>query len=562
MTHEEAALRRAELGRESQFFGAMDGAMKFVQGDAIAGFLIVGVNALGGLGLGISRGLSWQDAVSSFGVLAIGDGLVNCLPSLLTSLAAGFIVTHVHDTRTQSSGGQVFTQFLENSKVIGLCAAAFFVFALLPGFPTAPFAGMGLMLLFLFSYSRSAAAKQHLEILELEPVALPDTGTARKELEQPAGRNEMLPYHGVVRQEVLPLEIELDQSTFQGRWDLSNSASTEGAQFSRYIESQKTLFFRDHGVALPDISFRFASSLTPGGYRIRLHENTVRSGVLRLGEIFVSAPPAVIALFGGGSVQSVRSPADHGLSCWLEPDRSLIQAMSRLGVSILQPVEFLAFDCLAATREHLADLHGIDDVKRDMKMLQQRYPGLYEEVIDRGLLSFPELTEVFRRLLREQVSVRDSRTILEAIAEYAANTPPEKDRGSWLQDLHLHLRKSFRRVLSAQAASPGGRLRAFLLSPEVEEEFRSAVASWVIGQGKPPLDPEIDLRLRESSRLMFLPAIDRGALPVVVLCASEIRVGVNEFLSRLFPSIGWFRTIAFEELHEQVRPDVVGVLSC
>ena len=177
-------------------------------------------------------------------------------------------------------------------------------------------------------------------------------------------------------------------------------------------------------------------------------------------------------------------------------------------------------------------------------------------------MSYPELTEIFRRLLREQVSVRDSKALLESIAEYGATNPFEKDRGAWLFDLHAHLRRTSSRVLSQQALGPGGRFRAFLLSSALEEEFRGAVAQWDIGRGRPPLDPEVEQKLRESSRAMFQSIVDRGALPVIVLCSPDIRSAVQDFFGRLFPSLGWFRTISFEELHDQVRPDVVGVLSC
>ncbi len=580
ITPDEAAYKRAELSRESQFFGAMDGAMKFVQGDAIAGFVIVAVNAIGGLALGISRGLSWQDSVATFGVLAIGDGLVNCLPSLLTSLAAGFIVTHVHDQRAQSSGGQIFNQFLEDRHVLAFTAGTFLLLSVL-GLPFVPFALTGAVLLFLAWYSRKYLDEERAgadwQVLDPLREVRPELPNAYQGLPQP--RAGELPAPAIESQQLLsggtavspfdvqPLELELDEGSFAGRWDSQQLRVPDEKIFRDFLDAQRHAFSKEYGMYVPEVSVRFASDLPIGGYRIRIREHVVRQGSVRLGEIFLGAPPSMLAIFGALGAVSVRHPVDYGLASWLPPDRNLFQAMSKLGVVILEPVEFLALDVLAATRDHLGELVGIDEVKREMKSAKAKFPGLYEEVVERGIISFPELTEVFRRLLRDQVSVRDIKTILEGIAEFAAVMPPDKDRGGWLLDLHDHLRKVCARSISAQALGPGGRIRTFLIASSVEDEFRSAVASWSLGKGKPPLEPEMDQQLREHSRQMFSPALERGALPVVVLCSGEIRAAVSEFLNHLFPSVGWFRTLSYEELNEQVRPlrperpDVVGVLS-
>ena len=182
-------------------------------------------------------------------------------------------------------------------------------------------------------------------------------------------------------------------------------------------------------------------------------------------------------------------------------------------------------------------------------------------VFESDLLSLPEFSELLRRLLRERVSIRDLKLILEGVVEFSAVGSDIENRQEWLSELHSFLRVVLARSIVNAAKGPGDRLRTFVLSNEIEEEFRSAVSMWDQSRAKPPLDPEFELELRDKAEKIFNPVLDRGVVPIVVLCPSEIRSAVHDYFGRQLGASDWLRTIAYQELDGQARPESIGVLT-
>lgn len=550
----EAERRRTNLGRESQFFGAMDGAMKFVQGDAVAGLVIVVINAVGGVSLGVSRGSTVEDAIATFGVLTVGDGLVNIIPSLLLSLCAGIIVTHVTNEDSSGSAGEILGQFIGDRRALILSGATLFAIGLVPAFPQLPFITVALLLLGVAALAGSPQAVGQLA----------GAGGA-------AAGSRSLPYRGDFRsagEAVVLVDGPRSADVVEGillEADATVLApflqdAQNAAGFAQYFNELRESVFRRLGMDLPICAIVPRSGLEPGGYRLLVREQLIRSGRLPLKRVCVVGGPSLLALFGVRNGSLVRHPVDNRSAYWIEPDPASIQALRHLNVEILLPTAFLAAEVAGGALEVADELFGLNEVKERTSQLRDRHKFLVDEIFDRSLISYSELTEVLRRLLRERVSIRDLKLILEGVAEFASMQSDPRDRQEWLSELHTFLRLVLARSIVGSTGQNRS-LRVFLVSSEIEDELRSAMSMWDQGRARLPLDPQLELELRENARRMFSPVLERGMVPVVMLCSGDVRPGVQELFSRQLPGSDWFRTIAYEELETGSQPEAIGVLS-
>lgn len=561
ITREQADLRREELTRESQFFGAMDGAMKFVQGDAIAGLVIVFVNAIGGISLGVSRGLGFSEAVDAFGILTIGDGMVNIVPSLLMSLCAGIIVTHVSSPTQRGSAGEIYSQFSAEPIALGMAGVALCVLGII-GMPFIPFFGVGALLgLSAYALRRSVTsgdgAELGLERDEPEFRALPYTPQGAATLPRSERGRPMLAIEADSG-DVTALRLEVDPKYLALYLE---EADATGRGFVAAFEETSEQHYRDRGVSLPAASYVSNPRLDRGSYRVLVRGQLVRSGRVPSNAFFVPASASTLAVFGCRSFSVLRHPLDNRASAWVEAETATFQALRHLNFDILTPTQFLALELLGAAMQVVDEIFGLDEVKKLVTDLRERHRNLVEEVFDKGVLSYSEFTELVRRLVRERVNIRDMKLILEGVAEFASLQPNPRDRQDWMNELHSFLRLVLARTIIGEAVRSGDRLRVFSLSSEIEEEFRSALGLWEQARMKPPLDPVFEGQLRESSKRIFGPVLDRGVVPVVVLCAGDVRAAVQDFFGRLLPNADWVRTIAYQELDGSYQPESIGVVT-
>ena len=554
---EEAELRRNAIARESKFFGAMDGAMKFVQGDAIAGLVIVVINAVGGVFLGVSRGSTVDEAIRTFGVLTIGDGLVNIIPSLLLSLCAGIIVTHVSSDQRSGSAGEILGQFLGDRRALILSGLTLLIIGLVPAFPMAPFVTVAVLLLGIGIFAggveyaavaaptRSGAFAQPQSSLQLAGWGEQSDGGSVALLEQ---RRSPELVEGIL--------LEVDSGVLGPYIQQEQVSEDFVTTFDRLRED----IYRRLGMEIPACSVLPKAGLEGGGYRLLVRDQLVRSGRLPIKRVCAVGGPSLLALFGVRNGTLARHPVDGRSAFWIDSDPASIQALRHLNVEILLPPAFLAAEIAGGALEVAEELFGLNEVKERLQQLREQHRFLVEEVFERSLISYAEFTEVLRRLLRERVNIRDLKLILEGVAEFGSLQTEPRDRQEWLSELHSFLRIVLSRSIVGSMAGDRS-LRVFLVSQEIEEELRSAMSMWDQGRTRLPLEPQFEQQLRDNARRMFAPVLERGVVPVVMLCSGDVRPAVQEFFGRQLASSDWFRTVAFEELDGGRQPEAIGVLS-
>lgn len=563
ITREQAAARRSELMRESQFFGSMDGAMKWVQGDAVACLAIAAINAFCGVALGVLKwDLPFGDAVGTFGVLAIGDGLVTILPSLLISVSAGVIVTHVLGEEKRGTGEEIFRQLTGDPRTTVIVALALLATAVVGvfarGVPVMPFFAVASTLLLYVAGKQWFQTGQAVMFNGRSASALlPVSVKAVAQLPQPARFAQSAVDRGVVADDLDVIRVEANISP-QSSVNAENGGSARSSSYEQYLETLKTRVFRERGISLPAIVLEQRPELPFGAYRVLVREEQVRSGFIQPNCVFCAANSSLLGLFGIKAAALARHPVEQRSAAWIDPRQRGVKSLEHLHVEVLAPAQFLLLEAVGAAFSVVEEIFGLAEARCLLEQIRESQKGLLAEVFDSARLSYAEFTEILRRLVKEKVNIRDVKLILEGIAEFNAQNGVPENRQAWLGQLHSFLRLVLSRSIINQAAGPGDKLRAFMLSPEVEDEFKAAVSMWDNPRSKPPLDPAFEGLLRTSAAKLFTPVLERGVTPVIVLCSDEIRAAVQDFFGR---EGHYLQALSFEELKSASRPESVGVLS-
>ncbi|MFP2962753.1 FHIPEP family type III secretion protein [Myxococcus sp. 1LA] len=514
----QARRRRRDLERESQMFGAMDGAMKFVKGDVIAGLVIVAVNLLGGTVIGVLQGgMSLAEAASTFALIAIGDGLVSQVPSLCIAVAAGLVVTRVASEKEDDTlGSEIGTQFFGEARTLWVVAGLCVALALMPGMPHLTFlllagglGGLGHVL------SRAGVTKAD------------EQGSAPTEGAAAAGAAGAPPESAASPVGVSPLTLDLSP-------DLTVLAEAEGASFvHKTLNGVRDELFFELGVRVPGIRVRtHAAYLSSGEYRVLVDEVPAGGGQVLPGALYALAPPDELAFLPVSAEAATEPASGRGISRIPESARALLETAQ---VPLRRPGELLADHVRAILRVRAADLLGLQDVQGLLEGLEAQAPVLVKEALQK--VPLPLLTDVLRKLLQEGVSIRDLRAILEALV-----SPTTEGDAVALAE---RCRQALRRYLSHKFA-PTGPLYAYLVDPEVEEVLR--------GMGPRGLapDPERVAEILEGVRQV---ATDGRA---VLLTAPDVRRPLRRLCEGAFPDVA---VLTYGELDGalQIRP--IGRLS-
>ncbi|QAT87378.1 FHIPEP family type III secretion protein [Corallococcus coralloides] len=516
----QARRRRRDLERESQMFGAMDGAMKFVKGDVVAGLVIVAVNLLGGTLIGVlQNGQSFSEAAATFALIAIGDGLVSQVPSLCIAVAAGLVVTRVASEREEDSlgteiGSQFFGDFRTLLTVAGLCVAL----ALMPGMPHLTFlalaAGLGGLG---YALRRKGQA----------PEKSPSKDGASPEAALPAGAAGKPPESAKAPVGVTPLTLDLSAQ-------LTPLAEADGGAFVHTVLNavRDELFF-ELGVRIPGIRVRtHAAYLGPGEYRILLDEVPAGGGVVQPGALYALVPPGELAFLEVQAEASVEPASGRPISRVGEGARSRLELAQ---VPVRKPSELIADHLRAVLRLRAAALLGLQEVQGLLEGLEAQSPVLVKEALQK--VPLPLLVDVLRRLVQEQVSIRDLRAILEALV-----APTTEGDATALAE---RCRQALHRYLSHQFA-PTGPLYAYLVDPEVEEVLRASGP-----RGLAP-EPERIMEILEGVRV-----IANGGR-AVVLAAPDIRRPLRKLCEGPFPDVA---VLTYGELDGDLQIRPIGRLS-
>ncbi len=516
---ETARRRRRELEEEAAFYGAMDGAAKFVRGDAIAGLLITAINLVGGLVVGVVQmGVDPAQAIRTYSVLTIGDGLVSQIPALVISTAAGMLVSK---GGTQGRADEaLFGQLGANPRALAMTAALVAVLALLPGLPAWPFlllaAGLGLL-------ARHLARRQQREAAAETASESPQEASATPTADDPLRALAIDPVRLELGYGLLPL---VDRG--------------EGASLPDQIRALRRQLAAELGFLMPAVRIQDNIQLPADTYVIRVKELEAGRGEVRPSMLLVMNPRGDEIELPG---EDTREPTFGLPARWVAP-RHRDEALAR-GYTVVDAATVITTHLTEIVKDHLAELLGFAETRRLLDALPEESRKLVDELVP-SRLTLTEIQRVLQGLLAERVSIRDLPTILEAIAEAVQHTR------STLR-LIEHVRSRLARQISFACRGPGGYVPVVTLSPEWEEAFHNALTG---PEDERVLDmpPDRIQAFLQRLREVFEGLAARGELPVLVT-SPTIRPYVRSVVERARPATV---VISHAEIHPRVRIRVLG----
>ena len=526
----EARRRREKVEKESQLYGSMDGAMKFVKGDAIAGLIIIAINLIGGLIVGVTqRGLSLEEAMHVYSILTIGDGLVAQIPALLIAMTAGIIVTRVSTDETENLASDIGEQFGAQPKALLVAGALMVAFSLIPGFPAFTFLALAVItggtgaLLMRASRKRAGAAAERDTAAVLTPVPTETTSEAEIEAE----------LHG--EQEITlgaPLLVDISAS-LQSELDM-RALNREAAKVRRAL-------YLDLGVPFPGVHVRFNENLAENAYALLLQEIPVARGRLRPGHVMYADSPLQL------DVLKLPAETDEPFlpnvpTIWLADADAA--TLSEASLSYLELHRVLTFHLAYVMKRYAEEFIGIQETYNLFQRLEQTFPDLIKEA--QRVLPVNHTTEVFKRLVGEDISIRNVRVILESLVEWGQQ---EKD----VVMLTEYVRGDLKRYISYKYSSDQNVLSAYLLDEDVEEMVRGGIRQTASGNYL-ALEPAATRGLVAQAKSL-VGDIGRLEHKPVVVTAMDIRRYVRKMLEIELYDLA---VLSFQELTQEVTVQPLG----
>jgi flagellar biosynthesis protein FlhA len=490
----EARRRRNEVTQEAEFYGSMDGASKFVRGDAVAGILILFINIIGGLAIGMfQHGLPLATAASNYVLLAIGDGLVAQVPALVISVAAGLVVSRVGE---DDIGKQIATQLFSIPRALGLTGAVIGALGLIPGMPHLPF----LLLAGVCGWSAWALARMAARAQDAPP---PAAAAANPQAE--ASWDDVTP--------VDPLGLEV------GYRLIALVDKTQGGDLLGRIKSVRRKFAAEVGFLPPAVHIRDNLELHPSQYRILL-KGVIAGEGQAFGGMFLAINPGHIKIALPGTATT--DPAFGLPAVWVEAKhREQAQAS---GFTVVDASTVVATHLNHVMQTHAAALLGRGEVQELLEHVRRHAPGLADEVVPK-LVPLPVLQKVLRNLLDESVHIRDLRGILESLAEHAANST---DAGELTREVRIGMAGAIVQHLYGAARELG----VMAVEPGLEQVLMNALAP----EAQAPLDPSMG-ELLANQAADAARAQEEAGLPACLLVPDRIRVPMARLLRRKAPRL-------------------------
>jgi type III secretion protein V len=530
--HNEARRRRAALARESQFFGSMDGAMKFVKGDAIAGIIVLLTNIVGGLIIGIvMKGMDAAHAAKTYTILTIGEGLVAQIPALIISTGAGIIVTRVASEEEGSHlGRDIGGQLLGQPKALAIAAGLLVLLAIIPGFPAIPFlvisGGLGFVSYRLLKAEKAARMGAAAGVPGAQPAP---GGGPPKPAAAPGARPEPL------SPVLTPIAIELAPA-LTAALDLESDG---GRIVKELVPAVRERVFSDSGIPMPAVRLRPGiAHLAPNNYVIKLQEVSFGRGELVTGGGLSAETPERLAEMGIPA-----TPGSHpeiGKGAWIGPEH--LAKANAAGILTLSPDGVVILHLLNLVRRYGYEFIGIQETQILLEGLERTHPALVREVVPK-VVTPVLLADVLKRLAEEGVSIRAMREILGALAEWA---PMERDPVA----LTEHVRTALRRQITARYTGPGGSLAVYLLDPMIEETVREAIHKTATGSYlalEPALSRDILMAVGKT--------IAGGSPNAVILTSAEIRRYVRRLVEGEHPRLA---VLSYQELSSETQLQPLG----
>ncbi len=519
---EEAKRRRGIVEKESQLYGAMDGAMKFVKGDAIAGLIIVAVNLLGGIVIGtMQRGMTAADAAKTYSVLTIGDGLIAQIPALFIAICAGMIVTRVQSGDGPSNVGKdIGQQVMAQPRALMIAAAVALGMGLIPGMPLPVFLTLAVVIgtigFVIMRGTRRVVDEKTGEVTEV-PAMQPAGEKPKKKTAD--GSEEFAP--------TVPLLMDVAaglQQAFDA--DVLND---------ELLKIRRALYF-DLGVPFPGIQLRFNEGLPPESYNILLSEVPVSQGRLRPGYLLVRESTANLAALQI-AYEEDRKFLPHIPTLWV--DGALREPLSRAGIPFMDPSQVLTYHLAFVLKKYSADFIGIQETRFLLSAMEGRFPDLVKE--STRVLPIQKIAEILQRLVSEDISVRNLRAILESLIEWG-----QKEKDSVL--LTEYVRSTLKRHISYKYSSGQNILPAYLLAPSIEDTVRGAVRQTSAGSYL-SLDPAVSKRLVENIK-KTVGDIGGNAQRPVLLTSMDIRRYLRKMIEQDLYDLP---VLSYQELTQEIN---------
>ncbi len=519
---EEARLRRTKIESEADFYGAMDGASKFVRGDAIAGIIIAGINIVVGLIVGVLYyNMEFTQAAQVFTLLTVGDGLVSQIPALIISTAAGIVVTRAGNRSTL--GDSLNEQMLGHSQAIYLCAALLFVFSLIPGLPTLPFLGIALGFIALGRYASQTEKKR--------------VTAAEAAIEEKAQDPRKDSIESLLHIDVLSLEVGVGLISLV-------DATQDGEVLERIVSARKQ-FAQEMGIVVPMVMVKDNIQLRPGEYQILLKGNVIGRGNL-MADYFLAMDPGDIS----DPIQGIetKEPA-YGLDAlWVKPSQK--DEATFKGYTVVNCATVMVTHLTKLIEENCSHLIGRQEVQHLADQLKEEFPKVVEDVLGSERMSLGEVVKILQNLLNEKVGVRDLLTIFETIGDHC-KTLKNPDA------LTRYVRRSLGRGIATKLISPDGFLHVLTLDRALEDLLVSALQQREDGGTSLQIEPEMAQRILNATASRMDAFGEYGSQPII-LCGSLIRWDLKQLISRFIPA---FSVVAFDEIPADIKTKSVGTIS-
>ena len=518
LTEEEAIHKRIEIQGEADFYGAMDGASKFVQGDVKVGLLITMINIIGGLVIGMAmRGESLGSAVSTYVMLTIGDGLVNQIPSLMMSTATGLIVTRA--VAKEDLGTDLVSQLLSQPRTLWIGAGFLLFLAVLPGFPKIPLIMLGIILgVFGYYLRRGIRLKE-----EKKEAPKKGKGEAKAGPESVIGLLQIDPIALEIGYNLIPL-VDPEQGG-----DLLERVTM--------IRRQSAI---ELGLIFPPIRIRDNMKLEPNTYSIKIKGVEVGKGTIKMGKYLAMNPGDVQESVEG---EKTVEPAFGLPAIWIE--EASRERAEKLGYTVVDSPSVIATHITEVIKSYASEVLGRQDVQALLNSLSQDYSAVVDEVKKAGS-TIGDIQKVLKGLLKEGVSIRDLVTIMETIADYF---PTVKDH----DELVELVRQALARQICQQFSDGEKKIPVITVSKEVEDEIKNAIVETERGK-RFAMEPKqqrqlLKIIVEEAKKLR-----NKGMKPVF-LTSPEIRAVFSNIVSTIIPNAA---VLSSFEIVSDVRLEAVG----
>ncbi|HLT14182.1 MAG TPA: flagellar biosynthesis protein FlhA [Marinobacter sp.] len=524
INQDEAKSRRSEIAQEADFYGSMDGASKFVKGDAVAGLLILAINIIGGVAIGMMQhGLDFTLAMERYALLTIGDGLVAQIPSLLLSTAAAIMVTRV--TSSQDMGGQILQQMFNAPKALGIAAGILILLGLIPGMPHVAFLGLGL--------AAAGAAwmiwKKQSQIIEEEGAyagrgkvsggvvrqggdVIPDRGGEGPALPAP-GETRELGWDDVATVDIVGLEV--------GYRLIPLVDKSQGGQLLSRIKGVRKKLSQDMGFLMPSVHIRDNLDLMPNVYRITLMGVTIAEAEIHPERELAIDPGQVF-----GKVEGIagKDPAFGLDAIWIESDKK--DQAQTLGYTVVDASTVVATHLNQILQKHAHELIGHEEAQKWLDQLEKISPKLAEELVP-TTISISILLKVLQNLLKEEVPVRDMRSIAEAIV----NVHPKSQDPKVLTTL---ARQSLRRMIVQSICGNDAEIPVITLDPDLEQLLLKSVQQSQQSGGQDDIGMVLEPNMVEKLQRSLQDSVQRQEMlgkPAILLVSGPLRPGLAKFAS-------------------------------